>query len=164
MADMQGQFPPKARKEVIPIRTAVILETGGRLFPLLRPVAEKHNCRLLRSAGEKCALLLAAPDLLTPAPETVCRILLTPPDKLPLLKNVRARWIVSYGASARESVSFSSLTEDGLTLSVRRTLPTLSGEKLEAQERPMRCPPGAPEEMLAYCAAVLLLGGADTRT
>lgn len=143
------------------MHTAAILETSGRLFPLLLPAASGCDCRLFRPApGEKfrCAMLIVSPDWQGEAPDVSCRILLTPPDKAALLSRVRAERIVSFGPSARASISFSSRTPESLTLSVRREVPTLSGRMLEMQEIPMRCPPGEAEESLALCAATLLMG------
>ena len=146
------------------MRTAAILESGGGIEALLRPLAQARQFKLLRpddcATPLRCALLVAAPTLDRPAPEAVCRILLTPSDRSALLGAVRASWIVSCGASPRESISFSSVQDTGLTLVIRRRTPTLAGGFLETQELPMRCAHGAPEEMLLACAAALLMGGA----
>lgn len=143
------------------MHAAAILETNGQLFPLLFPIASRCACRLLRPApGEKlrCAMLIVSPDWQGEAPEIYCRILLTPPEKAAQLSRVRAEWIVSFGPSSRASISFSSRTPESLTLSVHREVPTLSGKVLEMQEIPIRCPPGETEDILAFCAASLLMG------
>ena len=152
-------MPGRADLEVRNIQTLAVLEERDSIARLLRPMLDREHFRLLRpDAGGtlRCALLLVAPDWRGSVPETSCRILLTPPDKAPLLRRVDAAWVVSFGPGRRESISFSSLEPDGLTLSVRRALPTLSGRMLETQELPLRCAAAAPEEMLAACAAALL--------
>ena len=64
---------------------------------------------------------------------------------------------VSYGAGGRESIGFTSLRPDALTLETRRTLPTLAGRLLEPQEKRMTCPAADAQTRLALCSALLLL-------
>ena len=137
------------------MRTVTVLPGGGETEALLRALTAGRPVRFLPAGG---ALLLVAPDWRGGAlPPTRCRILLTPPDKAALLSAVRARWAVSYGAEGRESLGFSSLRPEGLTLELRRAAPTLAGRWLEAQELLMPCPPGDARHRLAACAAKLLL-------
>lgn len=144
------------------MHTAVILEPDESIRRLLRPMLSPGSSRLLSPrTGEKrrCALLVVSPLWETEAPPVRCRILLTPSDKAALLGRVRADFAVSFGLSPRESIGFSSLTENGLSLSLRREIPCLTGQRLEMQDLPMVCAPGSPEEMLCACAARLLLEG-----
>ena len=144
------------------IRTAVVLEPGGNIAALLRPMLSPGSSRLLfPRPGEKlrCSLLIVSPLWDREAPPTRCRILLTPSDKAALLGNVLTDFPVSFGLSPRESIGFSSLTDSGLSLSLRREIPCLTGQRLEMQDLPMACAPASPEEMLCACAARLLLEG-----
>lgn len=144
------------------MQSLTVLEESGEVTRLLRemlPARQYALSRALPGKNARCALLLVAPDFAGEAPEGSCRILLTPPGKASQLRAVEAEWSVSFGPAARESISFSSLNTDGLTLCIRRTLPTLPGRILEPQELPMRCRAAAPETMLAACAAALLARG-----
>ena len=141
------------------MQTLAVLERSGEVTRLLEELLDKRHYALTRPRPEEptqCALLVVSPDYAENAPRAVCRILLTPPDKSAQLTAVEAEWAVSFGPAARESISFSSLDEDGLTLCIRRALPTLSGHVLETQEIPLHCRAALPEEMLAACAAALI--------
>ena len=144
------------------IRTAVLLEPEARIARLLCPMLSPEKSRLrLPRPGEKlcCSLLIVSPEWTRPAPDTRCRILLTPSDRSSLLRTVRADYAVSFGVSQKASISFSSRTENALTLSIRREIPTLWGQRLEMQEIPMHCAAAGTEEMLCACAARLLMEG-----
>ena len=144
------------------MQTAVLLEPGESVLKLLRPMLSPGKSRLLLPRpGEKlrCSLLIVAPGWQQPLPDARCRVLLTPSDKAALLGRVRADAAVSFGLSPRESIGFSSLTDGGLSLSLRREIPCLTGQKLEMQDLPMACAPGEAEDMLCACAARLLLEG-----
>lgn len=144
------------------MQSVAVLERSGEVTRLLGEMLDPRHYALTRPQADEqtqCALLVVSPDFTGGAPHAVCRILLTPPDKGVLLAPVEAEWVVSFGPAARESVSFSSLEPDGLTLCIRRALPTLSGRVLETQELPLRCSAAEPEEMLAACAAALIARG-----
>lgn len=91
-------------------------------------------------------------------PRVKCRILLVPGNyELPSF--VEAPCVVSYGMSTRDSITLSSIDENGVVLSLQRELPTVLGNVLVRQDIPARIQKGAiPEERLACGAALLLLG------
>lgn len=138
------------------MRTLSVLSGGASAPEALRALLAGRPVRLLES-GADAALLLVFPDWAGDSAPRRCRILLTPPDKAALLRPVRAERVVSYGAGERESIGFTSLRPDGLTLETRRALPTLAGRLLEPQERRMACPAADAQTRLALCAALLLL-------
>ena len=138
------------------MRTLSVLSGGGDAPELLRRLLEGRQARLL-PAGAEASLLLVLPDWTGGEAPRRCRLLLTPPDKASLLRGLRAERVVSYGAGERESVGFTSLRPDGLTLETRRALPTLAGRLLEPQEKSMTCPAADAQTRLALCAALLLL-------
>lgn len=152
------------QSEVSGIQTIAVLESGNGVQKLLREKLDARHFRLAQpteNAPLHCALLVVTPDWCGEAPQARCRILLTPSGKAAQLGNVRADWVVSVGAGKRESISFSSLEPDGLTLSIRREIPTLSGRVLDVQELPRSVSGGTPEEMLTACAAALLAEAPD---
>ena len=144
------------------MQSLAVLEKRGDVTQLLREMLPAQHYTLVRmqpDAPLRCSLLVVAPDFDGIAAPSRCRILLTPSGKAAQLRAVHAEWVVSFGTAARESISFSSLHKDGLTLCVRRGLPTLSGRRLEPQDVPMPCRSAEAETMLAACAAVLLARG-----
>lgn len=91
-------------------------------------------------------------------PSGSCGILLIP-GALNAPQGIRAGKVVKYGMSGDCSVTLSSIGETRSMLSVRRTLPTLSGSVIERQEFPVRhAPRASPEDTIACAAALLMLG------
>lgn len=69
-----------------------------------------------------------------PAP---CRALLLPGHLAPLARGIPAAWVVSYGLTRRDTLTFSSLAQDTLCLALQRELVTLGGVCREPQEIPL---------------------------
>ena len=111
-------------------------------------------------AGGVYDLLLVAPDWCGPLPAGLtCRALLWPGRLGPLTEALEAGWVVSYGLTPRDSLTLSSLGQDGLCLALQREVVTLAGRSLEPQETPLRGFAGAePELVLAWAGVMLLVG------
>lgn len=147
--------------------TIGIMESGRKLSRFLAQSLPER----LREEIDLCAaenlppdretdLLVVAPDLQweggTAAP---CRALLVPGRLSPLAGEVRADWAVSYGISAKDSLTLSSLGEEQICLALQREVVTLTGDCLECQE--LLLPRGghtAPYHVLACAGIQLLLG------
>lgn len=74
-------------------------------------------------AGGMYDLLVVAPDwpVSRPAPPGLtCRVLLLPGRLGPLAGDLEAGWVVSYGLTPRDSLTLSSLGQDGLCLALQR--------------------------------------------
>ena len=121
---------------------------------------------------------LLAPDLLTPdggrdfltdwrgkfrirrslrGAELSCGLLLTPGNcPAEWLSRIRADFAVSYGLSARDSLTFSSLEEP--VLCVQRALPGPDGTVIEPQEIPLPGLPAPVERYLPLLGLWLLCG------
>ena len=84
----------------------------------------------------------------------LCRVLLAPGDCGPELANVAAETVVTFGLSARDSLTLSSLTEP--VLCVQRRLPRPDGGFVEPQEFPLRGLPAPAEELLPLLGVLLL--------
>ena len=84
----------------------------------------------------------------------LCRVLLAPGDCGPELANVAAETVVTYGLSARDSLTLSSLTEP--VLCVQRRLPRPDGGFVEPQEFPLPELPAPAEEQLPLLGLRLL--------
>ena len=77
----------------------------------------------------------------------------------PLAGDLEAGRVVSYGLTPRDSLTLSSLGQDGLCLALQREVVTLAGRSLEPQETPLRGFAGAePELVLAWAGVMLLVG------
>ena len=138
------------------MRTLSVLTDSGAPPEALLALLRGRPVLLLPPEAES-ALLLVLPDWPGGPVPPRCRILLTPPDMAALLGGVHCSRAVSYGAGGRESIGFTSLRPDALTLETRRTLPTLAGRLLEPQEKRMTCPAADAQTRLAVCSALLLL-------
>ena len=107
-------------------------------------------------------LLVVAPDwpVSRPVPPGLtCRALLLPGRLGPLAGDLEAGWVVSYGLTPRDSLTLSSLGQDGLCLALQREVVTLAGRSLEPQETPLRGFAGTePELVLAWAGVMLLVG------
>lgn len=118
---------------------------------------------------EKC-VSLSHPALLVVSPQAAargmelpgaCRTVLLPgdADAGELTGGLRAASAVSYGVSARNSLTISSREQEKVWAALQRELVTVGGRVVERQEFPLAVRPGA-EEMsaLAVAGALLLLG------
>ena len=85
--------------------------------------------------------------------------LLLPGRLGPLAGDLEAGWVVSYGLTPRDSLTLSSLGQDGLCLALQREVVTLAGRSLEPQETLLRGFVGVePELVLAWAGVMLLVG------
>lgn len=89
-----------------------------------------------------------------------CGVLLLPGD-CAISGNIQAETVISWGLSARDTLTFSSLREP--VLCIQRTLLRPDGSAVEPQEIPLPPLLFAPEELLPVLGLRLLLlpGGAD---
>jgi hypothetical protein len=89
------------------------------------------------------------------APRAVCLSLLTPGDAVP--RRVRARRVVTYGFSPRDTLTFSSLLGRQAMLDVRREIVNARGEVVDAGEVAV-APGDGTRRALALYGALILLG------
>ena len=87
-----------------------------------------------------------------------CACLLLPGEAGVLAKSVPAAQVVSYGASQRDTLTFSSREREHLTLAIRRSRLTARGEELEEQELVLPAGEGNDMGLLAASGILLLLG------
>lgn len=111
----------------------------------------------LRELAERCWSLLVLTRQGCAAmgdAAAMCRVLLAPGDWGPLPGGISAEAVVTYGLSARDSLTLSSLTEP--VLCVQRRLPRPDGGFIEPQEFPLRDLPAPAEEILPLLGVLLL--------
>ena len=145
--------------------TIGILEQRPVLSALLErclPAPLREQARLLPAAGlppaQPADLLVVSPDLRpAPLPALAGRILLIPGRLSAAAGAVSAGWTVSYGSSPRDSLTFSSLLDDRISLALQREIVTLTGLRLERQEFPLPFSGRVPPHHLLACAGVQLL-------
>lgn len=120
--------------------TMKILEREPALSHFLSAHLPPQWGRALSSApAGRADLVVVSPDLIqVPSAPTACRALLAPGSLAHLAGELSAAWVVSYGLTPRDTLTFSSLGQDTLCLALQRELVTLSGDCLEPQEWP--CP------------------------
>ena len=112
------------------------------------------------SLSSRPDLLLFSQQEVSPFPGVIhCKILLAPGQIAPeVLANIQADWIVSFGLSARDTITFSSLEETRAQLAVLREIVTLRENLIEPQEIPVTLTRAfTPEQSLAFYGALLLL-------
>ena len=149
---------------MVPILELAVLEPdkGGIARLLGETMGKAPRLRLVKPRPGmplQCDLLVVSPAWQGGGVDAQCRILLTPPGTAGRFCRLTADWVVSFGPSPQDSISFSSLEGSSLVLSIGREIPTLTGGVLEIQELPVRCPVGAAAgDALAACAAALLAG------
>lgn len=100
----------------------------------------------LGPGAQRADLVVAAPDLVALPPNPApCRALLLPGHLAPLARGIPAAWVVSYGLTRRDTLTFSSLAQDTLCLALQRELVTLGGRVPGAPGDPPGPPgPGRP--------------------
>ena len=92
----------------------------------------------LGPGAQRADLVVAAPDLAALPPNPApCRALLLPGHLASLAGGIPAAWVVSYGLTRRDTLTFSSLAQDTLCLALQRELVTLGGVCREPQEIPL---------------------------
>lgn len=88
-----------------------------------------------------------------------CRALLLPGAAAPRARGLRCACAVSYGTSPKDTLTFSSLEGDRITVALQRELVALSGGVVGQQEFTLPFPPGRPPlSYLAVVGVLLLLG------
>ena len=126
--------------------TAVCGRNQGLILNLTHRDAAPTKESLLALTRRGCGELAGGAAL--------CRVLLAPGDCGPELANVAAETVVTYGLSARDSLTLSSLTEP--VLCVQRRLPRPDGGFVEPQEFPLPELPAPAEELLPLLGLRLL--------
>lgn len=89
-----------------------------------------------------------------------CKFFLVPgADSAKTTGRVRADRVVSYGMSARDSITLSSINEKDCVISLQRELITINGHISEQQEIPIQpvCK-ASPDNLMAATGVLLLLG------
>ena len=141
----------EAPEEGIARRIAAGMKSCGLFYVQNRPA--------VRSEGQ---LLVLSPKggQMEPKQPLCCRYVLLPGTASEaVLRQIKANSAVSYGFSTRDTLTISSLEEDRLSLALQRELVTMEGHVLEQQELCLPRPVGlSPEEILAVCGSLLLLG------
>ena len=150
-----------------------IWETSGALEQLLLDsLSDEGKCGLLLRSSPvpepffrgSLHLLVVAPDVQIPKDAALppCRRLLLPGSGAELIapgQDGGALEGLSYGASSRDSLTFSSIEGARLSLSIQREFLSLTGDLVERQEMPLQRIEGADPLLLLACAGLLLLLG-----
>lgn len=107
--------------------------------------------------------LLAVSPAAAEAERTVgsakCRCLLLPGEAGVLARQISAEYAVSYGTSPKDTLTFSSLEGDQISVALQRELVTLGGAVLDQQELVLPFPTGlSPMPYLAAMGVLLLIG------
>lgn len=141
--------------------TMKILEREPALSHFLSAHLPPQWGRALSSApAGRADLVVVSPDLIqVPSAPTACRALLAPGSLAHLAGELSAAWVVSYGLTPRDTLTFSSLEGDQICLALQRELVTLEGAVVEQQELVLPFSTGAsPLPFLAAAGTLLLLG------
>ena len=135
---------------------------------LMKMNAKKHNASVLISHSDKFELLNAPDiDLLIISPNTRfsektalnAKCILLPGTLLDNLNGVESEYVITYGMSPRDTVTASSISDDGIVITLQRELVTLSGEVLERQDLPnMPLLMPTVEKTMAVLSVFLLIG------
>lgn len=134
----------------------------------IKKQSKKYNTSVLVScAGEYDYLHGVRADLLIISPEAKlnakkalnAKCILLPGGLLDSLNALKTDYVISYGMSARDTITASSISEDGVLISLQRELVTLNGEIVERQELPaIPLKHSTPERIMSVRGALLLLG------
>ncbi len=137
----------------------------GALAPSLSPFLPKNSV----VGRHPAAFSLGLFDLLVVSPTAAgwagagiiqCRTLLLPGSAGPLARILQAHSAVSYGGSAKDTLTISSLEGNQICVALQREILTLTGATLERQEFVLPFPPGEDTNcFLALTGAKLLLTG-----
>ena len=101
--------------------TMKILEREPALSHFLSAHLPPRWGRALSSApAGRADLVVVSPDLIqVPSAPTACRALLAPGSLAHLAGELSAAWVVSYGLTPRDTLTFSSLEQDTLCLALQ---------------------------------------------
>lgn len=105
-------------------------------------------------------LLIISPEAKPNTKRTLsAKCILMPGDLIECFKAVKSDYVISYGMSPRDTITASSISDDGVQISLQRELVTLKGEVVERQELPLiPLKHSTPERIMTVLGAVLLLG------
>lgn len=142
-----------------------IWENSDEISTYVAPFAEACGCTLVSRAQlnifPPLPLLVVSPEVSdwTGADKAHCKGLLLPGTSGASARLLAATYLVSYGSSPRDTLTFSSLQNGEMLLSLQRELVTLNEEVVERQE--LVLPFSALYTPLPFLAAVgtLLLMG-----
>ncbi len=147
--------------------TIGILESGTGLSACLAGSLPEHLRERVAlcpaaclSREEEADLLVVSPDLRREEGSLPlrCRALLVPGRLSPLAGELTAGWAVSYGMNPKDSLTLSSLGQEGMGLVLQREVLTLAGECLDCQEF-FLSPGDVPPLHVLACAGVQLMLG-----
>ena len=117
-------------------------------------------------SGEYDLFIALSSDASASRPASLsCRALLLPGDaQAELLSQIPSKWVTSFGLSAKDSITVSSLGSDCTLLALQRELVTLDGLVIEQQEISLPTPSEtSTPEMMALYGSLLLLGVSPLR-
>lgn len=103
----------------------------------------------------------ASPDalVLLPGPLRALRVPRAPVVVMPGDRNADAKQIITYGYSARETLTYSSLDASGPVLAVQREILTVGGARLDRQEIPLQSLGRTDAELALALSGALLFAG-----
>ena len=132
---------------------AVLTVCGGR--PYVRMITVSQRIPRFADAMIVCPSYRGTP----PLPDGFrCNVAALPGNAVIPGLNFGHGAAVSYGMSAQDTVTFSSINKNSSVLAVRREIVTVSGRIIERQEFSVFLPPHLePSEALAYLSALLIL-------
>lgn len=136
------------------------LEAGLAAAGVPRPVFLRGEHPADFAEGEPLDLLVVSPGAVgwAGAGAVRCRTVLLNGAAGPLARGLHAESAVSYGSSAKDTITLSSLEGDQICVAVQRELVTVGGRTVERQELVFPFPAGSsPLPWLASVGALLLL-------
>jgi len=105
--------------------------------------------------------VLASDCAISPLPPDLsCRALLLPGDaEAAHFSLIPSKWAVSFGLSAKDTITVSSVAPDCAVLALQRELVTLDNQVIEQQEIPLSIPQATgAQSVMALVGSLLLLG------
>jgi hypothetical protein len=160
-------------KEIFGLFTLAVLENrderiGASIVKAIKKHARKFDTSVLLSCADEyeyfhgvgADLLIISPGAKPDTRRTLrAKCILMPGDLLNSFKAVESDYVISYGMSPRDTITASSISDDGVQISLQRELVTLKGEVVERQELPLvPLKRSTPERIMSVRGATLLLG------
>lgn len=147
---------------------AVLEETPGTLSRLLEKRCTASGEGLVMTCGDSTRALGEAYDFIVISSETAergrwdgtasCKVLLVPGKYAPkAVAAITSGCIVSFGMSARDTITLSSVDDRRPVIALQRELLTLRGEMLDRQEIPIGLSYPVPGDALMAAAGALLI-------
>lgn len=151
---------------------AVLENKDEKIAASIAKAIKRHAGKLGASVLLSCAdkyeyfhglgadLLIISPDARPDARRTIsAKCILMPGALLDSFKAVKSDYVISYGMSPKDTITASSISDDGVQISLQRELVTLKGEIVERQELPLiPLKRSTPERIMTVRGAILLLG------